>query len=64
MTTGTEPLHLVVRDDAQDVADGRSDLSAELRAETLGELSQVLERVRPTQGIANTETSILLATFR
>ena len=27
-------------------------------------LSQVLERVRLTKGIANTETSILLASFR
>jgi hypothetical protein len=28
------------------------------------ELSQVLERIRLTKGIANTETSILLASFR
>jgi hypothetical protein len=28
------------------------------------ELSRVLERVRLTEGIANAETSILLATFR
>lgn len=43
---------------------GRWDLLAELRAESMAELSQVLERVRLTKGIANTETSILLATFR
>lgn len=43
---------------------GRWDLLAELRAENMTELSQVLERVRLTKGIANTETSILLATFR
>ncbi len=43
---------------------GRWDLLAELRAETMAELSQVLERVRLTKGIANTETSILLASFR
>ena len=43
---------------------GRWDLLAELRAETMAELSQVLERVRLTKGIANTETSILLATYR
>lgn len=43
---------------------GRWDLLAELRAENMAELSQVLERVRLTKGIANTETSILLATFR
>ena len=43
---------------------GRWDLLAELRAENMAELSQVLERIRLTKGIANTETSILLATFR
>jgi len=43
---------------------GRWDLLAEVRAETMAELSQVLERVRLTKGIANTETSILLASFR
>jgi DNA-binding Lrp family transcriptional regulator len=43
---------------------GRWDLLAELRATSTAELSQVLERVRLTKGIANTETSILLATFR
>ena len=43
---------------------GRWDLLAELRAENLTELSQVLERVRLIKGIANTETSILLATYR
>lgn len=43
---------------------GRWDLLAELRAETMAELSQVLERVRLTKGIANTETSILLASYR
>jgi len=43
---------------------GRWDLLAELRAESMGELSQVLERVRLIKGIRNTETSILLATYR
>ncbi|MBK9136046.1 MAG: Lrp/AsnC family transcriptional regulator [Betaproteobacteria bacterium] len=43
---------------------GRWDLLAEVRAENMAELSQVLERVRLTKGIANTETSILLASFR
>lgn len=43
---------------------GRWDLLAELRAETMTELSRVLERVRLIKGIRNTETSILLATFR
>ncbi len=43
---------------------GRWDLLAELRAQTMAELSQVLERVRLVKGIANTETSILLASYR
>lgn len=43
---------------------GRWDLLAELRAQNMAELSQVLERIRLTKGIAHTETSILLATFR
>ena len=43
---------------------GRWDLLAELRAETMTELSRVLERIRLSPGIANTETSILLATYR
>lgn len=43
---------------------GRWDLLAELRAANMAELSQVLERVRLTKGIANTETSIQLASYR
>jgi len=43
---------------------GRWDLLAELRAGTNAELSAVLERVRLIKGIASTETSILLATYR
>jgi DNA-binding Lrp family transcriptional regulator len=43
---------------------GRWDLLAELRAGSVKELSEVLERVRLVKGIANTETSILLATYR
>ena len=43
---------------------GRWDLLAELRADSMAELSQVLERIRLTRGIANTETNILLATYR
>ena len=42
---------------------GRWDLLAELRADTMADLSQVLERIRLIKGIANTETSILLATY-
>ncbi|MCE2657331.1 MAG: Lrp/AsnC family transcriptional regulator [Rubrivivax sp.] len=43
---------------------GRWDLLAELRAQTVAELSEVLERVRLIKGIRNTETSILLASYR
>jgi DNA-binding Lrp family transcriptional regulator len=43
---------------------GRWDLLAELRAESMAELSKVLERIRLIKGIANTETNILLATLR
>jgi DNA-binding Lrp family transcriptional regulator len=43
---------------------GRWDLLAELRADSMSELSNVLERVRLIKGIRSTETSILLATYR
>jgi len=43
---------------------GRWDLLAELRAQTLQELAKVLERIRLIKGISNTETSIHLETFR
>ena len=43
---------------------GRWDLLAELRAATLAELSEVLERVRLLKGIRGTETSIHLASYR
>ena len=43
---------------------GRWDLLAELRADSMAELSRLLERVRLTAGIRNTETSIHLETFR
>jgi DNA-binding Lrp family transcriptional regulator len=43
---------------------GRWDLLAELRVADMAELSRVLERVRLTRGIANTETSILLTSYR
>ena len=43
---------------------GRWDLLAELRAETLQDLAKVLERIRLLKGISNTETSIHLETFR
>ena len=43
---------------------GRWDLLAELRAESMAELSVVLERVRLIKGIRSTETNILLASYR
>lgn len=43
---------------------GRWDLLAELRAADLGELAGVLDRVRLIKGIAGTETSIHLKTYR
>lgn len=43
---------------------GRWDLLAELRASHLGELAEVLERVRLIKGIAHTETSIHLQTYK
>lgn len=41
---------------------GRWDLVAELDVESLGAFSQALDRIRQIEGIASTETSILLAT--
>ena len=43
---------------------GRWDLLAELRASNVGELAAVLERVRLIKGIAGTETSIHLQTYK
>ena len=43
---------------------GRWDLLAELRAANLQELAEVLERVRLIKGIAGTETSIHLQTYK
>lgn len=43
---------------------GRWDLLAELRADDLAELAQVLERVRLIKGIGATETSIHLQTYK
>ncbi len=43
---------------------GRWDLLAELEARSMGELSEILERVRLISGIHSTETNILLATYR
>ncbi len=54
-----EPAVLALHD-----TNGRWDLLAELRADSMPGLSQVLERVRLIKGIQNTETSILLTSYR
>jgi len=43
---------------------GRWDLVAELDVETLAEFSRSLDAIRQIEGIASTETSILLATHK
>lgn len=43
---------------------GRWDLIAELRTETLEEFDQVLNAIRAVPGISNSETSILLSTHK
>jgi DNA-binding Lrp family transcriptional regulator len=43
---------------------GRWDLLAELRADSMKDLSEVLERIRLIKGISTTETNILLSSFR
>ena len=48
--------------DAIHTTNGRWDLVAEIDVETLTAFSAVLDRVRQIEGIASTETSILLAT--
>ena len=54
-----EPMVNAVHD-----TNGRWDLLAELRAQNLAELSQALERIRLIKGIASSETSIHLQSFR
>jgi DNA-binding Lrp family transcriptional regulator len=49
--------------DALHDTNGRWDPLAELQADTMAELSQVLERNRLIKGIRTTETSILLAAY-
>ena len=43
---------------------GRWDIVAELRADSLASFDQVLGRIRRLDGIASTETSLLLSTFK
>jgi DNA-binding Lrp family transcriptional regulator len=43
---------------------GRWDYIAELRAEHLEEFDQVLGRIRRVEGIVNTQTNLLLTTYK
>jgi DNA-binding Lrp family transcriptional regulator len=43
---------------------GRWDIVAELRADSLEAFDRVLGRIRMIEGIANTETSLLLSTHK
>jgi DNA-binding Lrp family transcriptional regulator len=43
---------------------GRWDIIAELRADTLEAFDRVLGRIRKIEGISKTETSLLLSTVR
>ncbi|MGY6519497.1 MAG: Lrp/AsnC family transcriptional regulator [Lysobacteraceae bacterium] len=50
--------------DALHDTNGRWDLLAELRVDTLNDLAAALERIRRIRGISATETSIHLQSFR
>jgi DNA-binding Lrp family transcriptional regulator len=43
---------------------GRWDIIAELRADTLEQFDRTLDRIRLIDGIAATETSILLSSYK
>jgi len=73
MTIAVEGNHLdkVVRTLRGDPAvaalhstNGRWDLVAELRADSLEALDEVINRIRSLQSIARTETSLLLSTYK
>jgi len=50
--------------EALHTTNGRWDIVAELRADSLEAFDSALGRIRLTPGIANTETSILLSTYK
>jgi DNA-binding Lrp family transcriptional regulator len=50
--------------DTLHTTNGRWDIVAELRADNLQEFDRVLSRIRLVEGIAQTETSLLLATHK
>jgi len=43
---------------------GRWDIVAELRTESLEEFDRVLARIRQVEGVASTESSLLLSTYK
>ena len=47
---------------ARHTTNGRSDIVAELRADSLESFDSVLSRIHLLEGMANTETSLLLST--
>jgi DNA-binding Lrp family transcriptional regulator len=65
---GTEPVLRALRGDPSVVTlyttNGRWDLVAEIRADTLQSFDQVLSRIRRIEGISGTETSLLLSTHK
>jgi DNA-binding Lrp family transcriptional regulator len=50
--------------EALHTTNGRWDIVAELRADSLEAFDKVLGRIRRVEGIANTETSLLLSTYK
>jgi DNA-binding Lrp family transcriptional regulator len=49
---------------AMHTTNGRWDIVAELRTDSLASFDQVLRRIGQTEGVARTETSLLLSTFK
>jgi DNA-binding Lrp family transcriptional regulator len=49
---------------AMHTTNGRWDIVAELRTDSLASFDQVLRRIGQTEGVGRTETSLLLSTFK
>ena len=65
-TTRTILRRLRERPEVQDVysTNGKWDLLVELKSDSLENFDRILERIRNISGIYNTETSILLSTYK
>ncbi len=50
--------------EALHTTNGRWDIVAQLRADSLEAFDRVLARIRQVEGVANTETSLLLSTYK